>query len=130
MFSRIRISFLLVSVLTLLLAGCERGSENRIIGEYILVETYVDPGDGNGYFQEVDSDKTLTFYADGTFRCNGNICVPTLRTDYATSGTYSSNNFTLRSAQCSEALNFTTFGDELVVEYTCIESCDHKFVRL
>ncbi|NVK04663.1 MAG: hypothetical protein HWD92_07560 [Flavobacteriia bacterium] len=119
----------ILSISTLLFTGCKRGGENRIIGQYHLVQVYADPGDGNGYFTEVDSDKTLTFYADGRVMCNGNMCVPTLSTDNPTSGVYSSDDLLIMSDDCSSTLRFQSFGDEIILEYTCIERCDHKYVR-
>lgn len=110
--------------------ACEKGEDMRIIGEYKLMEAYVDPGDGNGYFTPVQSDKILTFYSNGTVMCNGNMCVPTLSTDNPTSGEYSMERLVILSDDCSSTLRFQSFGDEIIVEYTCIESCDHKYVRL
>jgi hypothetical protein len=68
-----------------LLASCAKDEENptnnpetEITGTWKLVEVYLDPGDGSGDFEPVQSEKTVTFHGDGTVTSNGDLCTLSL----------------------------------------------------
>jgi len=54
----------------LLLFSCSSDDldTSTVIGVWKLDQSLVDPGSGSGTFTDVDSDKTLTFLNDGTFK--------------------------------------------------------------
>lgn len=49
----------------------------------------MDPGDGSGTFQAVESEKTITFFNDGMVTSSGDLCSMFIVGGNASSGTYS-----------------------------------------
>jgi len=54
--------------------GDDDTTDNEIVGVWKLIQISIDPGDGSGTFQDVETDKTIEFKADGTLISNGSIC--------------------------------------------------------
>ena len=58
------------------LSSCNETPEENsdVLSRWHMIEQLMDPGDGSGTFQPVVSDKTLTFFVDGTFSTeNGSV---------------------------------------------------------
>ena len=123
--------YLFLSLLIIVaLASCDKEPciETDLIGEYRLAEMLMDPGDGSGTFQPVNSDKTIEFHNDGTVTSNGDLCFMTIEANSPTSGTYSITDSTISITGCSD-LAFELENDDLIIHYPCIEGCSAKFRR-
>lgn len=51
-------------------------SATELTGTWKLVEILADPGDGNGTFKAVQSNKTIEFKSNGTIVTNTSLCDP------------------------------------------------------
>lgn len=103
-----------------------------IVGEWKLSHVLMDPGDGSGTFQPVESGKILIFRSNNTVLCNGTLCYITHESDIATESTYSSSRRTITS-DCSDAPDTITYeiiDAELILNYPCIEGCKAKYTRI
>ncbi len=104
-----------------------------IVGKWLLVEQLVDPGDGSGTFQLIDSDFTLEFFDNGTVTsANGSLCNVFTPSDDTSSGTFSLENKTL-TIGCEDdviTIFFEKTGTELILTLICIEACAQKFKKL
>ena len=103
-----------------------------LIGTWQLIEQYLDPGDGSGDYEPIESDLTITFNADGSFSANGNMCGMSGMTDGSATGTYSEENGTLEIDDCAFAGFGVTYEIKegfLFLYYPCIEGCGQKFEK-
>ena len=104
----------------------------ELIGNWKLIEVYVDPGDGSGTFSSVKSNKTITFQNDGIITSNGNLCDMSINSDSQTSGTYSKAEMSFNSADCNNPTYDFTFeqnGNILIINYPCFEACQSKYKK-
>ncbi len=106
-----------------------------MIGKWKLTEVLVDPGNGKGIFNKVASDKTLEFFSNGTVVSNGNLCVMDTAAGQQTGGTYSLKEKTIRPDNCQLEgtdliIHFRLENDALVLQYSCMEPCFEKYVRI
>ncbi|HBH05802.1 MAG TPA: hypothetical protein DDX92_04275 [Flavobacteriales bacterium] len=123
--------FVLIAVF---FSGCEKQEEDvpvipEIVGSYGYVEILIDPGDGSGTFQPIQSLKTITFHVDGTVTSNGDLCLFTPESVEGSSGTYSDETRTITTLLCSP-LKYQLDNDELIISYNCIEPCKAKYLRI
>ncbi len=105
-----------------------------LIGNWKLIEILVDPGDGNGTFQDVDSEKMITFLGEDTFTSNGNICEMTGSIENPSEGFYSETDSTITPVGCSDLtvilnFNYEINGNTLKIYYPCIEPCIAKYTK-
>jgi hypothetical protein len=128
--------FILLSISIGILFSCNEddssNSNTELIGNWKLIEVFVDPGDGLGTFSSVESMKTITFQIDGTIISNGNLCDMSISSDKPTSGTYSKTEFIFNSGDCSNPNNVFTFeknGNILIIDYSCIEPCLAIYIK-
>ena len=75
-----------------ILVSCSDDENNpaenpELISKWKHIETLIDPGDGSGTFQPVESDLTMEFYSDSTVTTNEPLCSNSVLSE---SGTYSS----------------------------------------
>jgi len=106
--------------------------EVELTGTWKLVELYSDPGDGSGKFNRVNSEKVFIFKEDGTLTSNGSICEIDNVIGVPSSGTFSSEDLTFRSSDCSNPdydYEFTKSGDIITIFYFCFEGCGAKFKK-
>lgn len=128
-------SFLTTFILLMIFSiscGDDDTLDSGIVGTWEFTEQLSDPGDGSGVFMEVDSDKTITFNADGTLESNGPLSTHVGTLDGGPStGTYnlSDSSITLDSLDFQRIFNFIVDGNELVINYLCIEPCASKYKR-
>ncbi len=103
-----------------------------LIGNWKLIETLIDPGDGSGAFISVESNKTITFHEDGKITSNGSLCNVSIEANTPTSGTYSKTDSTFNSQDCNNNehnYNFKHEGLTLIVEFPCFEPCKEKYTK-
>jgi hypothetical protein len=130
-----KILLLLVVVVVTLSCNKDDDSSNSnslILGQWKLSHVLIDPGDGSGTFEPVESGKTLIFRQDNTVTCNGSLCYITQESDIITESTYSSSNRTITS-DCNDAPDTITYDiidGELILYYQCIEACQAKYTRV
>jgi hypothetical protein len=135
-------------VFVMLLLGCSDDdkvvfdNESDLLGRWLLIEQYADPGDGSGEFRKVESDKVIRFFDDGTYTSNGTLCFMGVESTEEVSGTYeindmdlsqfSSENFIVPEDCTFEASNVFIHleGDKLILSYLCIEGCGQKYRKL
>lgn len=118
-----------------LFAACEKDDAapaSDLSGTWQLVEVLADPGDGSGTFEPVDSDRTITFGADGAYTATGDLCTFGATADSETSGIFWPENQNVEPAECvfaspQSGITYTIDGDELILAYPCIEACRHKY---
>lgn len=107
--------------------------DTELIGDWKLVEVLSDPGNGSGVFVSVDSEKTMTFFNDGTLTSNGSLCNLGFSSLVPTSGVYSLVDSTYTTNDCGLAnipYEFEKNDNVLIVSYPCIEACQSKFVKI
>lgn len=107
-------------------------AESGLIGDWKLIEVYLDPGDGSGNFEAVDSEKTVTFLADGSISSNGNLCHMAVATTISSTGTYSLIDGSITIPSCDDTIYNTSFemiGQNVIISYLCIEGCQEKYLK-
>ncbi len=123
---------LLFSALVLVFASCKKESEDpTLINTWKLIEVLADPGDGSGTFQPVTSDKTISFFADGTVTSNANLCQMSTDTGMGSAGTYSETELSITPDNCGVSAFVMTYeltGANLILSYPCFEACREKYV--
>ncbi len=109
-------------------------SDLELMGEWQLIETYIDPGDGSGTFRKVESNKTVTFHSDGTITSNGSLCDVSIEADEPSTGTYSLENSKFKPDDCSYPSDwendFEQNGGFLTLAYLCFEPCVEKYRKV
>ncbi len=125
-----------VSIILLVISACGKekcGSADCIIDEWKLVEELIDPGNGSGSFQSVSSNKKITFYSNGTFTSNGEMCSMTNQSGTNHDGVYSTSTGILNPDNCVSTLplniTYTLSADTLILTYPCFEGCQQKYYR-
>lgn len=98
-------------------------------GIYQLTEVLMDPGDGSGTFQPVNSKKTIELFSNDSLYSNGNICSMDPGTGTASHGTYSLADSSIALAGC-DTLDFDLTDSTLIINYFCIEPCRAKYRKL
>lgn len=130
---RITIAPLILSLLLLTCQSNDDASEVDLIGSWLLIEQYADPGDGSGDFVPVDSDRVITFSADGTITSNGNLCNMTITSDEDSTGTFNTEENSITPDNCfssEHVLAYELANNRLLVFYPCIEACEQKFRKI
>jgi hypothetical protein len=101
----------------------DSNSNTELIGNWKLIEVLADPGDGNGTYSAVESEKIITFHSDGTLTSNGTLCDMSIEANNSTSGTYSISNLTFSTAVCNNSdyeYQLEQNGYILIITYPCI----------
>lgn len=107
-------------------------TNNDLVGQWKLIEVLADPGDGNGEFEPVDSQKIITFQADGIITSNGSLCDMHIGVTAPSTGTYSLEDSTFVSDDCPNPdweYPFEQNGNILIINYPCIEPCRAKYQK-
>lgn len=116
-----------------LMLSCNNNQENLetgLIGKWKLIEVLADPGDGNGTFQPVESNKIIKFKSNGTLTTNSSLCEP-YSDEIISTGTYENNTIT---TGCQNP-NITTISFELNNQYLILnfasnEGYSQKFEKI
>lgn len=127
---------LFLCFLTLLvLTACQDDDDqlSPVNGTWRLSAVLSDPGNGSGTFQPVDSDRILELRANGAYTATGDLCRFTTDADASTTGVYNITDGTLFPDDCvttgGTPLSLFIDGDELTIDYPCIEPCRHRYTR-
>jgi hypothetical protein len=126
----------LFSVLAIGLISCNENDDNEsgLVSQWHLVELLSDPGDGSGTFQAVSSEKTVSFFDDGTITSNGSLCTMGTDVSSASSGTYSISDSTITVDNCNFTppfpVSYQSEGAFLIINYPCIEPCREKYEQI
>lgn len=125
-----------IGLLSILLIACKKNescSGCGIVDEWKLVEELMDPGDGSGTFQSVASTKKITFYSNGTFASNGEMCSMTNQSGSNHDGDYVTSTGTINPDNCASTqplgITYTLDVDTLILHYPCFEGCAQKYYR-
>lgn len=105
--------------------------DTKFAGEWELIETMIDPGDGSGKFNKVNSDKTLTIRINGNIESNGNLCQLTTKADNRTKAQLirNKNETILDSCKKGYKIYYELREDFLIVYYPCKETCAEKYKK-
>ncbi|WP_298536413.1 hypothetical protein [uncultured Algibacter sp.] len=138
-----------VIALALILFNCstketkEIEEEQNLLGKWRLIEQLVDPGDGSGTFNSVESERIVEFFSDGTVIANGSLCYMSREVGDNSFGVYevtsddrADTNFDgIITPENCEFGEFDVYFDlplsgHLILWYPCIEGCGQKFVKI
>lgn len=119
-----------ISILVFLFSSCKKEESPELVNSWKLMEVLADPGDGSGTFQPVSSDKTVSFYANGTVSCNGQLCTMGSESNNGSTGTYTESEMTITPENCGISpfvIYYEFDGSDLILNYPCIEACREKY---
>lgn len=139
-------SLLLLLLLSCLLFSCEKevctedknpidvSSNNPLVGEWHLVETYNSPGGGPVNFQPIVSNKIITFFANGRVSSNEDLCIMNAHPNQPvtpSTGTYSNG---VINTNCNVNfpwdITYQRTGNTLIISYPCTCPCQAKYIKL
>ena len=98
-----------------------------VTGVYRLSARLLDPGDGSGTFQAVDSEQTLTLSVDSTLVVNEDICALT-EAPGQTRGRYTANGIVVLEGCPDLPYRIDFFEREVRLSFPCFEPCINKYV--
>lgn len=111
--------------------SCDKKEEEpELVNSWKLIGVLADPGDLSGTFQPVESNKIVSFYADGTVASNGQLCLMEVEASNSSTGTYSTADSTITPENCGIApfvIYYEFEGAHLILNYPCIEACREKY---
>ena len=102
-------------------------------GKWQLRAVLMDPGDGSGTFQNIQSDKVVEFFKNGNVKSNGNLCSGGGNASGPSSGMIVLPDSILSINDCPRPIGPTYFSLEsgkLILSYPCIEPCQEKYVKI
>ncbi|MBQ4802378.1 hypothetical protein J8L88_05870 [Aquimarina sp. MMG015] len=103
-----------------------------LLGKWQLIEQLVDPGDGSGTFQPVNSDLELEFLPAGVLQVsNGTLCLITIGREGDSTESYSIDENVI-TVDCGNSTNigFEIKEGRLFLYFPCIEACAQKYQKL
>ena len=112
------------------LLSCQNTGQQELLGKWQLTATLIDIGDGQGTYAESNSGKTIEFLADGSVVCNGTLCGIGGEIGQESKGVYTLEDGKIVPEGCDPAalpIQFQLTGDELILNYSCIEACGEKY---
>ncbi len=126
--------FLLTSIFISCSNDVARKSEtSEFLGKWSLSEVLIDPGDGSGTYQPVDSFASLEFLPNGTIASNYSLCQSYTGTATNFSTPYNADGNSILIRNCfpeNYTINYAISGENLILYYPCIEACSYKFERI
>ncbi|UZR98149.1 lipocalin family protein [Chondrinema litorale] len=128
---------LLMIVIACMAFTCDENEEVEltagIVGKWKLKEIYADPGNGSGKFNEVESDKTITFLASNEVSTNESLCNLGNNSNGSSTGIYSLQDSTITPTDCDYGdfkIHFVVESSYLILYYPCIEGCGEKYEKV
>lgn len=112
------------------LLSCQNTGQQELLGKWQLTATLIDIGDGQGTYAESNSGKTIEFLADGSVVCNGTLCGIGGEIGQESKGVYTLDDGKIVPEGCDPdalPIQFQLTGDELILNYSCIEACGEKY---
>lgn len=105
-----------------------------LLGTWKVTERYSDPGDGSGDFQDVDYDRTFTFFADGRITSDRDICLSLygFAEEGEIEGAYDVATGIITANLCEppQEFRFALNGRQLTFSFNCIEACTVRLRKL
>lgn len=100
---------------------------STVVGSWQLEAVLADPGDGSGTFQDVASEKAITFNADSTFTSNGLGCVIFGdNTEFPATGAFNATQLFIDD--CDLSLFYSLEVNRLLIgNFNCIEECSERY---
>jgi hypothetical protein len=102
------------------------------LGQWKLVETMEDQGDGSGVFRKVQSNKILTIEPSGRIQSNGDLCVLSKHIAGKNMGqlTRESDRIVLNGCKGPFKPVFEMDQRFLIVYYPCKETCAERYRKI
>ena len=132
-------------ILSLIFINCAsddtkpKDADEPLLGKWKIIERLVDPGDGSGTFQSIDSERTIEFFNNATVTVNGVMCYMATEVSSHTTGTYVSifgsdfNDGEITPPDCNydgAKVWYKISGANLILWYQCIEGCGEKYIKV
>ena len=124
---------IIIAIISFVFFSCPRNEDTGIIGKWILTEELIDIGDGKGAFKEATSQQSIEFFRDGTFTSTFSLCPMASGSSGQGAGTYSIDGNKMTPENCAEegrGITFELSGQELILNFSCIEPCKQKYVKV
>lgn len=129
--------FVLVTI-SMLLSCSEDNSRksetNEFLGKWKMTETLIDPGDGSGTYVPVSGEYFLEFFPNGTVGTNYMLCTLSGTNTGSYTSLYFADEQYIQSQTCNANQDFQIYyqmeGENLILNYPCIEACQVKFIRI
>lgn len=128
-----------VLVIFSMLLSCEQDNShnsetNEFIGKWKMTETLIDPGDGSGTYAPVSGEYFLEFFTDGTVDSNYMLCTLSGTNTGSYTSTYFAEEQYIQSQTCNAnqdfQISFQMEGENLILNYPCVEACLVKFIKI
>lgn len=128
----------LIPFSALLFFRCEENIEPTTLeGQWQLIETLADPGDGSGTFDAIESDQRINLFPDLSFTSTKSLCQQyTVGFPPQGEGTYDTTSMVITPTNCSfddRQIKYNFELDEndgLIIYYPCIEPCASKYRKI
>jgi hypothetical protein len=109
----------------------ETTTNSALVGSWKLTAILADPGNGNGIFNPVISNKTIVFDNNGNLSSNGTICDMSTDSNTSSTGNYIEANTSIISSSCQNlTIKYELSGNTLILNYPCIEPCKAKYIKI
>lgn len=104
-------------------------NDSKLLGTWQLTEILIDPGDGSGSFEMVQSEKILEFGSDGIVTSNGQINRASIESNMPSSLRFSKKESVIYTEGFA-SMKFELKDSVLVLNAPCIEACQSKYVKV
>lgn len=127
--------FIYSFIVLAILLSCSKDEADKntdLHSSWHLTEQLIDPGDGSGTFQSVESNKMIHFYNDGSVTSNGQLQSLSAESDFSSSGIYSFSDSTIivnHYDNSTLSIRFEMENSYLILFYPCIEPCIAKYEK-
>lgn len=122
-----------ILILCLSMLSCQKKNGAGLLGTWQLTEQLIDIGDGKGTFAPAEAGKTIEFRKDGTVVSSGSLCSLGGEAGQQGAGKYSVETGEIISDNCGPGalpVKFQLRGEELILNYPCIEPCGEKYRKV
>lgn len=119
-------------LLLVLLCSCQKDTtvSDSIIGEWQLVQTNFDRGDGTVIPSSISNGFTIEFQSNGRYRANTSTCQFHSYPDTPSEGRYDTDQQRLIPSDCQEFnVRYNWSNDTLWTYLPCREFCSYRFHR-
>jgi hypothetical protein len=99
------------------------------IGTWKLIEVLSDPGDGSGVYTPVNSDKTITFFANGKVEASVKLCGSSSNNE-STTARFDEEKSIIIPNGCSYNINVEFKDSYMFLTLPCIEPCGEKYQKI